>query len=557
MQRTDDGGTTQLVLPAGADLHVSVLALGTVPDEVFLEVGPLREAGEDGPPSRSLAMTPRPGDRFRYVFRRLSGSFEFHARGGDDDRGDRLVTVRTVHPPQVAALRATIKPPAYTGIESTVQSGGAIEALAGSEVSLSLSTTSAVDRATMVFLESGRRIEMVPSTLQDDSGTATVHRCEFTIESSDRYQVELLAAAGLRNPNPGTYPISALADYAPVGRWLLPDDESLLLLPQALLCARLELRDDFGLQAAQLSVERSGTRTLERSLLPQSPAPTTAAVVTEFLEVRELLGPDTTANDSLVLQFSLRDNRQPTPNPTELPARIVQIVDSAQLIAAIGKSFRTLREEVGQAFEIQADRRGRLQDLLAREGVPPGEFAQALTGIEVGQGRVVTACERVHRGLMRAFDVHLWNRLDPSQAAAQVIDLYREHSRSLREPVALDPAFYRDLQQRRRAGTLGAMETTLDPILAMIGLCDRLATTAGPEAARLLAEAQVAGSAASQAQTLAQASRVQAEIEQALQQLLLRLEEWNDYQDLIQETRALRDRQLDLRGRTEELRGTR
>ena len=72
----------------------------------------------------------------------------------------------------------------------------------------------------------------------------------------------------------------------------------------------------------------------------------------------------------------------------------------------------------------------------------------------------------------------------------------------------------------------------------------------------LLAEAQVAGSAASQKQTLTLASQVQAQIEQSLQQLLLRLEEWNDYQDLIQETRALRDRQLDLRGRTEDLRGT-
>ena len=40
-----------------------------------------------------------------------------------------------------------------------------------------------------------------------------------------------------------------------------------------------------------------------------------------------------------------------------------------------------------------------------------------------------------------------------------------------------------------------------------------------------------------------------------LEQLLLRLEEWNDYQDLVQEVRALRDRQRDLQNRTEEARG--
>ena len=33
------------------------------------------------------------------VFRRITGSFSFHARGGDDDHGDRVVHVRTIHPP--------------------------------------------------------------------------------------------------------------------------------------------------------------------------------------------------------------------------------------------------------------------------------------------------------------------------------------------------------------------------------------------------------------------------------------------------------------------------
>jgi hypothetical protein len=499
-------------------------------------------------------MTPRPGDHFRYVFRRLSGEFEFHARGGDDEYGDRRVIVRTVRPPEVGTLVATVTPPAYTGRGPT-EMGGAIEGLAGSQVSLSLTTTAAVNRATMVFLESGRRMEMAPATLQDDSGTSTVYRSEFVIEASDRYQVELFAETGLRNPNPGTYPISALTDYAPVGRWLLPGDESLLLLSKALLCVRVVVHDDFGLDAATLAIDRSGTRTFERSLLPPE-SRESEAVLTEFLEVSKLLGAEAVANDGLVLKFDLRDNRRPDANATELPTRIVQIVDDSQLVAAIGRAFRSLREEVGQALEIQVDRRGRLQDLLAREEGSPGAVAQALTGVEVGQSRVVSSCERVHRGLMRAFDLHLWNRLEPSQHAATVIELYRQHSAMLREPLALDPAFYRDLQQRRAAGTLGAMETTLDPILAMVGLADGLAAAKGPEATRLLSEAQVARSPAERRQVLATASRVQAEIEQQLQQLLLRLEEWNDYQDLIQETRALRDRQRDVQGRTEELRGS-
>jgi thiamine pyrophosphate-dependent acetolactate synthase large subunit-like protein len=99
------------------------------------------------------------------------------------------------------------------------------------------------------------------------------------------------------------------------------------------------------------------------------------------------------------------------------------------------------------------------------------------------------------------------------------------------------------------------METTLDPILSMLAVADRLATTSAPEASRLLAQVQVARDRNERIELVQRTLKVQAEIEQALKQLLERLEEWNDYQDVIQVTRALRDRQRDLQNRTEEAKG--
>jgi hypothetical protein len=557
LQRQDRDGVTELLLPAGADLHVSVFADGIVPKDVYLDVQPDRDAADGTLPARSINMTPRPGDRFRHVFRRLAGAFTFHARGGDDDFGDRTVVVRTLHPPQVATLRATVDAPAYTGAAPAVQTGGAIEALIGSNVLLSLTTTAAVQKATMVFLESGRRLEMQPTTLQDDSARATVYDTKFVVEASDRYQIELFTDNGLRNPNPGTYPIAALQDYAPVGRWLLPDDEALLLLPQALLCVRVDAHDDFGLGTIDLGIDHAGARVADHPLLPPDPAgasaPTTT-IRTGFYEVRDLLGGTQTAGDGLLLGITLLDNRRPEANRTELPRRIVQIVDEPQLAAAIAKSFRVLREEAAQALEVQTDRHARLLDLLGRDTPGSAEGSHVLTGIEVGQSRIAATCGRLHSGLMRAFDLHLWNRLETSQHAAEVLAIYQQRSRELQTALAFDPAFYRDLQAQRRAGTLGAMETTLDPILQMVGLADQLASETTPELARLLAQAQVARDPADRQQTLTQATALQQHIQESLQLLLLRLEEWNDFQDLIQETRALRDRQRDVQGRTEEAR---
>ena len=560
LQREDRDGVTELVLPAGADLHVSVHAQGIVPKEAVLDLRTLRDDGSQGT-SRELPLTPRPNDRFRHVFRRLSGAFQFRARGGDDDYGDRLVIVRTVRPAQVATLAATIEPPAYTGVERIEQAGGAIEALIGSQVDLTVKATAPVREATLVFLESGRRIELLPTEVQDDGGESLAFRCAFALEESDRYQIELLAENGLRNPNPGTYPISALQDYAPVGRWLLPEDDGITLLPTGLLCLRVEARDDFGLVAVDLSIENGETAVLTRQLLgapTEGQPPARSTLPTEIVEIAPLLGGDgQSANDGLFVLLNLRDNKAPTAGEAELPRRIVQIVDPPQLAARIAKAFRRLREEVTQAADIQADRRGRIVDLAARMADPEnpvsaGETAQILTGVEVGQGRIAGAVARVHRGLMRSFDLHLWNRLEPSQHAATVVELYREHSRNLTEPIALDPAFYRDLSGRRAAGTLGAMENTLDPILAMIDMTDQLARGAVPEVARLLAEAQVARDAGEARPLLEQVQVRQQGIEETLAQLLLRLEEWNDYQDLVQEVRALRDSQSDLQSRTEE-----
>ena len=557
LQRQDSGKTTEIVVPAGADLHVSVLAEGVIPKEVFLIMSAVRSDGKSGP-ERSIPMTPRPGNRFRHVFRRLSGSIEFHAKGGDDDNGDRRVIVRTVRPAQVASLTATITPPAYTGIDNLEQIGGAIEALVGSQIELSVIATAPVKKATMVFLEDGRRIELRPATIEDDGGTAIAFQAPFTMTGSDRYQIELLADNGLRNPNPGTYPISAMQDYAPVARWLLPEDDTLALLPTALLCLRIEARDDFGLTNVALAVERGGEQIFTKPLLANSAERPLRSLPTEVLEVKDLLGEETTGN-GLFVQVTLTDNKAPDAGTATLPRRIVQIVDPPELAGLIAKSFRRLREQVTEADSIQTDRLNRLNDLTSRQEeeakISASEVAQILTGIEVGQGRIATAIGRTNRGLMRAFDLHLWNRLEVSQHAATVVELFREHSASLTEPLALDPAFYRDLTAKRKAGTLGAMEATLDPILQMIDMTDQLLQQNIPEVQKLLAKAQVARGETDRTPLLVSAAAEQAYIDKVLKQLLLRLDEWNDYQDLVQEVRALRDRQRDLQNRTQQVKG--
>lgn len=552
LQRRDFEDRIEVLLPVGADLHVSVLAEGVVPAEAMLDI--TTPGGEQ----RSVAMAPRPGNRFRHVFRRVQMPFEFHARGGDDEYGDRRVRVLTARPPLVAQIKAELRPPAYTGQEPTVQRGGAIEALAGTEVSLSVVATAPASSAELVFLESGLRLPLQAMRIVDDGGEVAAHVGTFTVAKADRYQVDLVGDGGLRNPTPGTYPVVVLQDYAPVGRWLVPEDESAtLLLAEALLCVRVEARDDFGLLAATLVVDGGAGATRTISLLQRGDGgPVREVACLELLELKDLLGPQRSTT-GLTLVVDLTDNRQPEPGVAQLPRRQVQIVDQNQLSAAIARHFRSLREEVEQSLSLQLDRRLRLEDLREQRPAPGTATAQVLTAIEVGQGRIQGSADRLHRGTMRAFDQHLWNRLDPSPNAATVVELYREFFERRSDPVALHPDFYRDLAGRRQRGTLGAMETTLDPILAMVVLADRLATELLPGTLRHLAQAQVARDERELQALLTRIDDLQGRIVTTLQDLLGRLDEWNDYQDLVQEARALREKQREVQNRTEDLRGKR
>lgn len=541
--------TATVTLAAGADFPVIVRAQGTVPANVFLAVtGGRGIAGQ-------VAMTART-EHFRHTFRRVQDGFSFHARGGDDPQGDKTVTVSVVHPPLVGTIRAQLVHPEYTGLEPSVQSGGGIEALEGTRVLLQILPTAPVASAALSFVESGQRLELKPQTIQDDQGSMTVYAGEFVVTKSDRYQVELASPAGLRNPHPGQYPVVALPDVAPVGRLLSPPEDSLdVVLPTGLLFLRVEGRDDYRLAKIEAVVQLSKSDATARfELVPKLDRPARQVVACALLEVADLptKGGNPPVGESLSLRMELADNRLPEPHRTALSPRSVHVVGESDLARRVAGHFRRLREEVDKAISLQQDRLDRTTEVIGEldQGAAPAGFGSELTLLEVGQGRLQNNADRIHQDLMRAFDVHLLNRLETSDAAAQVVELFlREHVQS-QEAVASVRGFYRQLAEERKAGRIGALERALDPILAMIVSAASIGEQLAPATHKLLAEATVAATARERLDLLREAALQQKAIVQELESLRSRLDEWNEFQDVIQQTRAVLDRQRDVETRT-------
>ncbi len=565
-------GLVRITAAAGGDLPVVVRAEGKVPELVTLVVEGSRylPAELETSPLRSQP------DHFRYTFRKLRDDFTFFARGGDDPRGDLVVEVRTIEPPLVGTIESSTEFPAYTRREPETRSGGAVEALIGSRVKLAVTTTSPVAEATLAFLDTGAEQAMDPVSLQDDSGAATGFETSFTVTRSDRYEIRLISPDGLANPRPGNYPIVALTDHDPVGRMLLPDGGDVnVVVPGARIPARITAEDDFGLQEIILNarVERAddgiaiplldieqGTR--EPVLDPADrPAPTTGWTRTVLVQLTDLasVGPAATAGDTISLMVALRDNRQPPADePVTLSQRLVYVVDEADLQRRINGHFRRIREQVESALEIQQDRAARATALIES---PPtagreGERSTELVALLVGQGRILSTTRRIHVDLMKAYDAHLFNGLEGSDSLAvpTVVERYLAvHAASaVAEPWL--PEFYRSVAADQAAGLIPPMDKVLDPILQMVGRADRLANQLVEATVAELQAAQVAGSTSEIVAHLQHVRGDQDRIIEELGLLLERLDEWNEYQDVVQQVRALRDAQRDVESRTRRVR---
>ena len=552
-----EAGVIKVTLAAGGDLPVLVRADGETPREIELHV----TGGRGLPPI--IAMSPRSEKHFKYTFRRVSGAFSFYPVGGDDVEGESKVEVSVLYPPRVEQVRASIEYPAYTRRPPPpIQEGGSIEVLVGSRVQFDVTATTRVVTAKIKFLESGQELELQPIDIDDDGGKRTAYRSSITVTRSDRYQVSLVGTEGLHNPHPGTYHIVATPDHPPVGKILSPLDDGLnVTLPDGIIPVRILGRDDYGLTNITVTLQaREKEDTIEIPLFEATPDadPVKQRVVLTLIDLAlAKYKTHATIGQAVVLSGSLSDNREPESMVKKVGPRQVRVIGETDLLRRVSAHFRRIRENVEQNLKLLLDRTERLTDILDELDAGGALEKQKLSiaYVEVAQGRIRTAASRIHVELMRAFNFHLFNRMETSAHALTVLELYKSFHEAATEAKSFFPEFYRDLAARSADGRLGAMDKALDPILAMTHDADRIAETLAPEALRLLATARVAESNKDAVTSLTEASTRQRHMIQAFKALLTRLDRWNEFQDVITNTRSLLDQQRDVKNRTKNLQG--
>ncbi len=563
IQISVSGSMNKIRLARGTDLKINVKANGQVPTNVELCYENQDRSIED-----RRAMN-RIGDRdFTYQFLALTQSFYFHVEGGDDDDSDPLFWVDVQPTPRVKEVKALLTPPVYTRIEPTEIHHGNIEAPEGSLIRLEIETSMPVSEAILTLGD------QKPLKLASQGGN-TSFVASLVLEESLTYSFELLGANKLRNRDPLRYSLTAIPDTDPRIHLSLPGVSDLDATEKAVVPIKVQVNDDYGVEEAWLSLKLG--QDLEELKIPFKTSDLVAVeradsgdelvgfLLLDF-ETLQLPSPPDGAGRKVEIGDRIRYlavskdgnanlSGEPTPNFGTTSENRISIVTRIELERRLEELRRRLREDVRKLQKKQLNVQEKVLALaaashdgseeLSSSAFDPAE-REAILDAEVTENRLFSDGKRLSTDLARIFDVHLFNRLEESSLTENVIASLFE---SFREPSDDPLSAYRKIIADHARGSAGDSDQ-IGKMVTMLRVLFRASFERIPEASKLLKQARSTVEKESRRELLGQSAEAQRRVLEDLELLLNKMEEWEDFQSLVQMTRDVIESQEGIRTRT-------
>lgn len=241
----------------GSDVDFEVVDEGgRLPDRVWLE---LQSIDSETPAvAKDLIVMTQRGDRAVHRLLRVTESFRYRVRGGDDE-SEAWIAVEVLPPPKVEHLEWQIDPPSYTGWPRERNAGPQLRAIAGSRLqlfgkaSLPLSSVRLRDAAGKLLLDrsavrlSKDRLSFEVSPA-DDAAWIAEHSTTLHVEVEDERGIMADADHGIM--------LHVIPDAAPaVG--LASKEFPAYVTPQAKLPLRIFVKDDLAIRDVRVEIRNA------------------------------------------------------------------------------------------------------------------------------------------------------------------------------------------------------------------------------------------------------------------------------------------------------------
>lgn len=519
--RLDDGS---LVVARGGVLNIQASFEGKRPERVELVL-----EGDDG--TRVQPMTSGAQERFHGHVTIAAEDARLFVRGGDDDGDETVLELAVIEPPRLIEPRFELQPPAYLGEPGEVVGPEGLAVSEGTRITVRGRPTGEPDSGRLLLLG---QVEPVPLELRRDDGGLLVEG-SFVATESDTLRVELSGAHGLAAPDPSRHALLVHRDHPPALRIYAPARSDVKVTPRAVVPFAVVAEDDHGVAAVNLD-PRDG-----------EPVPFVGGDVRPeehrlVLDV-EALGLQGTLTYAIEAS-DRRDLPGKGPQTARVDGRRVDVVEESEVQRLLADRQLRLKEAFGAIRERQLRATESVDDLIAE---PPAADDPDLVAAAVAQNQVSMRLAREGRELCAILDETILNRLDPGPGAPAVLE--RRLADWAARPVdeAFAPEAWRQLAADYGEGRFGRLDH-VGRLLDMAAVALELSGDLSPAAHDRLTEARHDPSA----DRLAQARDAQAAVQAGLDRLLDRMDEWEDYQEVLSLVQTLIEEQQALRVRTRE-----
>ena len=203
-----------------------------------------------------IALPSGDGSEPRFAITCQPGSESFRYRIHAGEALSKYFDVTVVPPPVVKRFEVRYEYPAYTKREARTEpdSAGEIKAVAGTIVTVSAVTNKPIKSAQLQISGQAAKKSPVEITTGPDGATVCKFQVNLAPRLKGRWTLNLTDEFGFSNST-GERLIEALPDLPPVVKLLAPENKKLRLKPTDHLPLTFTMTDDYGLSAADFSVE--------------------------------------------------------------------------------------------------------------------------------------------------------------------------------------------------------------------------------------------------------------------------------------------------------------
>jgi hypothetical protein len=425
---------------------------------------------------------------FRCDFIKVQSSLRFMIRGGDDRT--EWLGIKVLNSPALEKITVHYDYPGYTGLPGKTEIGGNIKAPRGTKATVNGFSNIKLQDAYWILDSFQQPLTIETETIITESEAGSLIIGNLVVEKDIKYSIHISGTNGLKNVEPIEYYIKSIPDNHPVIKVLEPDNEIEYVTPEATLPLKALITDDYGISDAQIRLlvnnqegmpvlpERDNRKELWISPLFISPLLKTNIELTHDLDLTPL---NLKEGASVILNFIATDNCAiPSPQTTTSPDYSLIIIGKSQMEKRIEENLIRLKDDIKKTLQIQ-------ESAMQSVEIP----------VAISNQRRVTQ-----------------NLSNVSPALSKLIN-----------DINNNKLFSKDISDK-----LDAVNKTINEIHA----------NKSPQATQLLEKISPAKQRENENKAARDtASAKQQEIMDDLSGVLNSLEEWEDYQDVVNSTREL------------------